>query len=63
MIKVVVGKQVRLVPERVARIVLALLSSAERIGLTESGRMTINWRGQSVQAEVSSCVEVPSLPE
>lgn len=63
MTKIQVGDCVRLVPGRVARIVFALLARAERIANAPSGRISINWRGQSVQAEMSEQFDVPSLPE
>lgn len=63
MVRIIVGNVVQMVPERVARMVLSLVAKAERIGAADSGRVLINWRRESVQAEISECIEVPRSPE
>lgn len=62
MVRIVVGQVIRIVPERVARIITALIAKAERIEAAHTGGIAIHWAGNSVQAKLSENIDVPRLP-
>ena len=62
MVRVVIGKSVQDVPERVARILALMASQAMRIEAVHTGSIAINWSGESVQAKLSESIEVPRSP-
>jgi len=58
MIRVVVGKRVEFVPDRMARIITTLLGAKNHICDPEKVRVAIACAGRDVKAEVTQSIEM-----
>jgi len=62
MVRVVIGKSVQFVPERVARILALVVDQAERIDKPKKVKIAIACAGTDIRAEVTELISAPLIP-
>jgi len=61
MVRVVVGKTVRFVPERMGKVLMTLLGATNKICDPHKVQIRVSCAGKSVQAEVTQSLEAEDL--